>query len=288
MPDLVKVKMVNPFGGKSAKNRGKGKKKKAKAAKRRATPKIMLLGGNPSERSTMSAKKKSKKKRPGKNYSKKKNGFFAKSKKNPMMGKKRSKPRGRNPILPIPGGEFGKGLVGVVGGGLGARLIPENVPFLSQYNNGFVGYGLNLLTTFLLAKVAKWGLGAKAEEGAYYGGILMTGSRFISDRFGKQIVTFGGVRLGNDPAFNLRKMGYYTSAASNPLSPLPVPTPYANSGPVPPLPVGTPPGQPAALPAMSAPATAAQAMTKPSTIAAASSMGWYGAKSGRYGVNRFM
>src|SRR5208337_1061042 len=103
------------------------------------------------------------------------------------------------------------------GGGLGARMIPENIPFLSKYNSGWMGYGLNLLSTFALAKLAKYALGAKAEEGAYYGGILMTGSRFVSDRFGKTIVSFGNVRMGNDPAFNFHGLGLYTSAATNPL-----------------------------------------------------------------------
>ena len=241
----------------------------------------------------MAAKKRKRNKkarRPGANYRRRKNGLFAKASRrrrsNPMFGKKRRRSRRSNPLLPIPGGEFGKGLAGVVVGGLGARLVPENVPFLSKYNNGVVGYGMNLVATILLAKVAKYFAGPKAEEGAYYGGILMTASRFVSDRFGKTIVQFGNVRIGNDPAFNFRRMagmGKYVSAAESPLSPLPVPTTYANSGPVPPLPVGSAPGT-----MVAAPVTAKAAMTVPTTIAAASSMGAYGGRSGRYGVNRFM
>jgi len=197
------------------------------------------------------------------------------------FGKKHHRRRRRsNPMLPIPGGEFGKGIAGVLVGGFGCRIIPENVPYLSQYNNGWMGYGLNLLATLGLAKLARWAAGPKAEEGAWYGGILATGSRFVSDRFGKTIVQFGAVRIGNDPAFNFRRFGKYQSAADVPLSPLPVPTTYPASGPVPPLPVGT------SLAPKMLPATAGAAKTQPSTIAAASSMGWYGRS--KYGSNRFM
>lgn len=162
---------------------------------------------------------------------------------------------------------------GALVGGIGARAIPENVPFVTQYNTGILGYGLNLFTTFLLAKLGKWASGPKAEEGVWIGGILMTAGRVVTDRFGKTIVSFGATRLGNDPAFNFHRLGKYV--ADN-LPPLPVPTPYAASGPTPPLPVGT----------SLAPKPAAAGKPVPATVAAASSMGYYGAN--KYGKNRFM
>jgi hypothetical protein len=283
MPELTKIRLINPSGG-TASKRDKRKAKKAKAARKRPSQKLIMLGANPGERSsTMAKSKKKKAKRPGANYRRASNGLFSKARKrgkNPIfgMGKKRRRARRSNPLLPIPGGDFGKGLVGVVGGGLGARVIPENVPILSQYNNGLKGYFLNIAATIGLAKIAKYFLGAKAEEGALYGGALMTGSRIISDVWGKQIVQFGNVRIGNDPAFNFRRMGKYVYA--NP--PLPVGTVYPNSGPMPPLPVATAmPGAPVAA----LPVSAKAAQNQPTTVAAATSMGAYGAS--RYGRNRF-
>lgn len=303
MPELTKIKLINPNGRKgSASNRGKKKKRKAtnfhKAKRLRirlpkgSSPKFMLSGGNPG-RSTMAKKKKSKKKRPGKNYRRSANGFFSKGKnsrrrKNPMFGfgKKRRRGHRKNPMLPVTSTEFLQVTAGALGGGYGARAIPENIPFLTKYNVGWKGYLLNLAIGFALSKVARWISGPKAEEGALVGTVLMTGGRIISDQFGKTVVSFGHIGLGYDPAFNFKRMGKYVSAASSPLSPLPVPSPYANSGPVPPLPVGSPPGTVAALPAAPGPATAKQAMTTPTTVAAASSMGAYG-RGGRYGVSRF-
>jgi hypothetical protein len=107
----------------------------------------------------------------------------------------------------------------------------------------------------------------------------MTGSRIISDVWGKQIVQFGNVRIGNDPAFNFRRMGKYVYA--NP--PLPVGTVYPNSGLLPPLPVATAaPGAPMAA----LPVSAKAAQSQPTTVAAASSMGAYGIS--KYGKNRFI
>ncbi len=288
MPELTKIKLINPSGRTgSASNRGKKKKRKAKNSHKRSSPKFMLSGGNPG-RSTM-AKKKSKKKRPGKNYRRSANGFFSKARKrgkNPMFGKKRPHRRHKNPMLPVTSTEFLQVTAGALAGGYGARAIPENIPFLTKYNTGIKGYLLNLVFGFGLSKVARWISGPKAEEGALVGTVLMTGGRIISDQFGKTVVSFGHIGLGYDPAFNFKRIGKYVSAASSPLSPLPVPTPYANSGPLPPLPVGSPPGAVAAVPAAAGPATAKQAMTTPTTVAAASSMGAYG-RGGRYGISRF-
>jgi hypothetical protein len=276
MPKLTKIRLINP-SRKYAKKKS-NKTRGAKNPKHQHASKFVLLGGAPTGRSNMAKMKK--KKRPGKNYRRAKNGFFAKSKKrNPsLFGKKRSRRRKSNPWIPVTGKELLYVSGGALAGGLGARIIPENTPGLSQYNNGLVGYGMNLAAGYAVAKLAGWLFGAKAEEGALAGAILMTGSRFVSDRFGRTIVSFGRVHLGNDPAFRL---GKYVSAAQAPLSPLPVGTTYPASGPVPPLPVGT---SLKALPA--ATGAAAPAGKAPLTVAAASSMGAYG--RGKHGVNRFM
>ena len=274
MPQLTKVRMINPAAKKKKKfavNRGAKRKKKAKnAARRRSKPKFVLLGGNPG-RSNM-AKKRKKAKRPGAHYRRTKRGFFAKGK-NPRIGKKRHFRRRSNPLFPVSNREMIEVGGGAIVGGFGARMIPENVPFIHKYNSGLMGYGLNLVTTFVLARLAKWAVGAKAEEGAWVGGLLMTGSRIVSDRFGKTVVTFGRMRLGNDPAFNFARLGKYVQ---DNLPPLPVPTPYPNSGALPPLPVGT---------SLAPTAAATTAKAAPTTIAAASAMGYYG--KSKYGANRF-
>jgi hypothetical protein len=243
----------------------------------------------------MAAKKaRKRRKRPGKNYRPRaKNGLFMKArhhrKGNPSgvrhhrrrysnamfgFGKKRRHARRHNPMLPVTTTEFTQVTLGAVAGGFGARAIPENLPFLTKYNNGWKGYALNLVTGYALSRVARWLSGAKAEEGVLVGTILMTGGRIVSDQFGKTIVTFGNVHMGNDPAFNFRRIGKYVQ---DHLPPLPVPTPYPSSGPVSPLPVGT---------SLALPASAQAAAAQPSTIAAAASAGKLGYS--KYGRTRFM
>lgn len=274
MPQLTKVRMINPFGKKRKKSR---KNRGARKARRRASPKFVLLGGNPERSNMAKSRKKKKAKRPGKHYSRAKRGFFAK-KRNPFFGKKRRHHHRRNPWVPGTSKEVIELSGGALAGGLGARLIPENVPMISTYNSGIVGYGLNLLAGYVTAKVAGYLFNSTVEKGALAGAVLMTGSRFVSDRFGKTIISFGATRLGYDPAFNFRRFGKYVSAADQALPPLPVPTAYPASGPVPPLPVGTS--------LRSLPAAAAGKVISAPTVAAASSMGAYGRN--KYGVNRFM
>jgi len=76
----------------------------------------------------------------------------------------------------------------VLVGGFGARIIPQYA--LPNQNQGIAGYGLNAITTALLAALAQWfrpGSGAPVA----FGGILMTVSRIVSDKWGKTLVTFG-------------------------------------------------------------------------------------------------
>lgn len=288
MPQVTKIRMINPRGRKAARKSKKKfrKNRGATVPKHRHTnaSKFVLMGGTP-ERSHQMAKsrKRKKAKRPGKNYRK---GFFAK-KSNPFWKKKKGRrARRSNPFLPVTGRELLYVSGGALAGGLGARIIPENTPGISKYNSGFAGYALNLVSGYAVAKAIGWLFGPKAEEGALAGTILMTGSRIVSDNFGRTIVSFGRVHFGYDPAFRLHRMGKYVSAAQQPLSPLPVPTTYPASGPVPPLPVGTSlKALPAATAATPAGTTAAATSSKPLTVAAASSMGYYGAS--KYGRNRF-
>lgn len=243
----------------------------------------------------MSAKKtRKRRKRPGKNYRPRAtNGLFMKSRhrraSNPTghrrrrarrtnlfgFGKKRRRSRRSNPMLPVSTTEFTQVAVGALAGGFGARAIPENIPFLTTYNTGWKGYLMNLGVGWGLSRVARWLSGVKAEEGVLVGTVLMTAGRVVSDQFGKTIVQFGPVNMGNDPAFNFRRFGKYVQ---DHLPPLPVPTPYPASGPTPPLPVGT------SLKAL--PTSAQGAAAAPSTVAAAASAGKLGYS--KYGRTRFM
>jgi hypothetical protein len=90
-----------------------------------------------------------------------------------------------------------------IAGGVATRALPQM--FMSQYNTGLMGYGMNLLTAAGLAWVGDRFLGANASRGILIGGLVMLGGRIISDYFGKDVVTFGGGLLGayGDPSFDL-------------------------------------------------------------------------------------
>jgi hypothetical protein len=96
-----------------------------------------------------------------------------------------------------------KGIAGAGVGFLGARFIPQNVPFLKQYNTGFAGYGLNIASGAAVAwLVGKW------DRGAGYGALIGTGlaviARFMSDT---SMGASAALQLGDADA----DLGYYMS-----------------------------------------------------------------------------
>lgn len=114
----------------------------------------------------------------------------------------RRRRRASNPFG-LPGGDILKTAAWAIAGGVATRALPQM--FLSQYNTGLMGYGLNLLTAAGSAWVAERFLGSNASRGILIGGLVMLGGRIISDYFGKDVVTFGGGLLGayGDPSFDL-------------------------------------------------------------------------------------
>lgn len=100
-------------------------------------------------------------------------------------------------------------MVQLVGGGaigfFGSRFIPQNLPMLSDYNTGIVGYGLNALSGLALA----WGLGKVWGRSARTGALVGTGiavlSRIIVEKFSSTGASVSGL---GDLSYDL---GYYTS-----------------------------------------------------------------------------
>ena len=76
----------------------------------------------------------------------------------------------------------------LTGGGITARSVPQL--FVPQYNTGFLGYGLNLLTTALSSAVVGKLRGPAASEPWLLGGFAFTVARIIEDYAGLQILRF--------------------------------------------------------------------------------------------------
>lgn len=114
--------------------------------------------------------------------------------------------RRRNPDF--GGVSTGRGIVPLIAGGgvgfLAARFIPQNLPFLKNYNSGWSGYALNVG----VGAAASWLLGKFWSREAAMGGYIGTGvavlSRIITEQFG------GASNAGTsgDLEFDL---GYYVS-----------------------------------------------------------------------------
>lgn len=113
--------------------------------------------------------------------------------------------RRRNPSLR---GLASGSTVSLVGGGaigfFGSRFIPQNVPFLSQYNTGLTGYALNAGTGLALSWLLKKFWNGQAATGALVGTGIAVISRVIVERF--NAASGGG--MSGDLDFDL---GYYTS-----------------------------------------------------------------------------
>lgn len=93
---------------------------------------------------------------------------------------------------------------GALVNGILCRAIPQMVPFLSQYNQGIAGYGLNLA----VGAAGAWGIGKfnrRAGQGAWIGLVVAVGQRIIADNFGGGSAGASGGMSG-DLDFDL---GYY-------------------------------------------------------------------------------
>jgi hypothetical protein len=125
----------------------------------------------------------------------------------------------------------------LAGGGITARSLPQLL--VAQYNTGWMGYGMNLLTTAVTAfLVGKW-QGQAASRPWLLGGFAFTLSRIIDDYAGLKILSFAQYtppfQLAGDATYGMR--GVYASLSfplpSNSLAALPAPAvavPVNNNG----------------------------------------------------------
>ena len=94
-------------------------------------------------------------------------------------------------------------LVGGAGGFFGARLIPQNLPFLAQYNTGVTGYALNAASGFAVSYALKYW-----KRDAFIGGLVGTGIAVIARIMTDQNPANAGSSMSGDLDFDL---GYYAS-----------------------------------------------------------------------------
>ena len=160
--------------------------RKLKANRRRAgNPSLVLMGLNPVRSGGHMKKKK-------KNAARRHHYRIKARRHNPAGVRRHYRVRRRRSTVHNPFGmtwpKLFEQAFEVLIGGFGARLIPQYA--LPNQNQGIAGYGLNAITTALLAALGEWvrkGSGAPVA----FGGILMTVSRIVSDKWGKTLVTFG-------------------------------------------------------------------------------------------------
>jgi hypothetical protein len=95
-----------------------------------------------------------------------------------------------------------------IGGGVVTRSLPESV--LPNQNQGWMGYGLNILTAAVgSALVTKFTKNARAGGMFLVGGIVMTVGRVVEDTFGYNVVQFAALNpmatpmLSGDAAYSL-------------------------------------------------------------------------------------
>jgi hypothetical protein len=93
----------------------------------------------------------------------------------------------------------------LAGGGVSARSLPQLV--VPQYNTGWLGYGMNLLTAAATAMlVGKWK--PLASRPWLLGGVAFTLSRMIEDYAGLKILQFAQYtppfQLAGDPVYGMR------------------------------------------------------------------------------------
>jgi hypothetical protein len=211
MPSVQSIRLIN------------GRTRTAQA-KKRANPASLVILGNGGSR-TMPANRKRKRNK-NKNAAWRKNPFFGFGKKRRKARRSHSRRR-RNPanrrhrnpdVTSIK--QTGIISAAAIAGGMGARIIPQSV--LPNQNAGYIGYAMNLAVAFgggwLIERFAKM---PTVALGWKVGGIVMTAGRFISDKFGKTVVTFSsgmsGLGYRGDAAFDLRGMGALYAKSRTPL-----------------------------------------------------------------------
>jgi len=161
-------------------------------------------------------------------------------------------------------------LVGGAGGFFGARLIPQNIPFLVQYNTGITGYALNAASGFAVSWLLKFW-----KRDAFVGGLVGTGLAVIARVITDQNPANAGSSMSGDLDFDL---GYYTSDR--------FPFPQGPGGPYQQFPgtpyLSNPPFQPTGATAVAA-GQAAAAAALPAAAAAPAAAKAHGMGADRWG-----
>lgn len=119
-----------------------------------------------------------------------------------MRGRNRGYRRRHNPLLAVPMSELVPLTAWAVGGMAGARILPQMLA--PSYNQGWTGYGLNVLTTLGLSWLGGKFAGTRAAQGLLVGGFVGTAARILADMLGGTS-TIGGA-LSGDLDFDL---GFY-------------------------------------------------------------------------------
>lgn len=119
------------------------------------------------------------------------------------MNPRRRSRRRHNPLLgSIQSSEILPLTLWGVGGMAGARILPQML--LPSYNNGFIGYGLNIAATLAMSWAAKFFGAPRASKGLLVGGFIGTAARAVSDFLGGSSMVGGA--LAGDLDFDL---GFY-------------------------------------------------------------------------------
>lgn len=120
------------------------------------------------------------------------------------MSRRRKRGRrrfGRNPSLAIPSRELVVTAAWAIGGGVGARTIPELL--LKEGNRGVMGYVANAVAAVALSWLGGRFISPNAGRGLLIGGAVGLGGRLVEDFFGKKLVEFSAIGMGSDPGYNL-------------------------------------------------------------------------------------
>lgn len=107
----------------------------------------------------------------------------------------------RNPALALPSRELVSLSGWAIAGGVGSRSIPEML--LKENNSGVMGYVANAFTAVVLSWIGGRFFGSNAGRGLLIGGAVGLGGRLVEDFFGKKLVEFTAVGIGQDPGYNL-------------------------------------------------------------------------------------
>jgi len=179
----IKAKTNRKRGSYSLKPRRKVNRPRKRIVRHEGrNPSLVLMGLNPVRTGSHYMKKKKKKNA--------RHHYKLKARRNPsgVRHHRSYRLRRRGNPFGITWGKFAENLLEVLFGGFGARLIPQYA--LPSYNNGLPGYGMNVVSTAVLAYLAEM-----VRKGAglpvALGGSMMTLSRIVSDKWGKTLVTFG-------------------------------------------------------------------------------------------------